>query len=140
MNPSREKFYRVLFLVAAIYDVVLGVIFTFFYKFAFKLIGIPEKLPEFEAYISLIGAFLFVIGVAYYLIYRGDLWKNYDLIIVGTLYKLAYCSIAFFYYFAIGNYPHIIFVSLFGVLDLIFFILMLECLIFLKANPRPQLK
>jgi hypothetical protein len=113
----------------------LGIVFTFFHKSAFGLIGIPEKLPEFGGYISLIGAFLFVIGAAYFLIYRGDLYKNRDLIIIGTLYKLAYCSIAF-YYFAIGNIPHMIFVSLFGVCDFIFFVLMLECAVFVSKTTR----
>lgn len=126
MSPLREKYYRSLFLAATVYDISLGIIFTFFYKFAFSLIGIPEKLPRYGAYISLIGAFLFVIGVAYLLIYLGDLRKNRDLIIVGALYKLAYSAVAIFY-FAIGDYPHIIFLALFGVIDIIFFVMMTEC-------------
>ena len=130
MIASRERFYKGLFLVAAIYDIFLGIIFTFFSKFVFKLLNISEKLPEFGGYLSLIGAFLFVIGIAYLLIFLGDLQRNRDLISVGALYKLAYCAIAF-YYFAIGNVPHIIFLSLFGVADLVFFILMVECRLFL---------
>ena len=126
MSDSKLKYYKGLFLVAAVYDIVLGVVFTFFPKSAFDLVGIPEKSPEFVGYLSLIGAFLFVIGVAYYLIYRGDLKKNRDLILIGTLYKFAYFSIAI-YYFAIGNIPHIIFLGLFGVIDFIMFILMVEC-------------
>lgn len=126
MSPLREKYYRSLFLAAAVYDISLGIIFTIFYKFAFSLIGIPEKLPRYGAYISLIGAFLFVIGVAYLLIYLGDLRKNRDLIIVGALYKLAYSAVAIFY-LAIGDYPHIIFLALFGVIDIIFFVMMTEC-------------
>ena len=135
MNALRKKYYRGLFLIAAIYDLILGILFTFFYRDAFEFIGISEKLPEFGAYLSLIGAFLFVIGVAYYLIYRGDLQKNRDLILIGALYKLAYCAIVFFY-FAIGEVPHMIFLSLFGVVDLIMFILMVECLIFLRKIAR----
>ncbi len=133
MEQNREKYYRGLFLFSAIYDIVLGVIFIFFFKQAFDLLGIGEKLPQFTGYISLIGAFLFVIGMAYYFIYKSDLYKNADLIAIGTLYKLAYCAIAFFYY-AIGNVPHVIFVALFGALDLIMFLLMLECLLYLKKT------
>ena len=135
MNPSREKYYKGLFLIAAVYDVFLGIIFTFFFKHAFAILGIADKLPRYGSYISLIGAFLFVIGIAYLLIYLGDLRKNRDLIIVGTLYKLAYCSIAIFY-FAIGDYPHIIFLALFGVIDLIFFGMMTECSIFVSKTTR----
>jgi hypothetical protein len=139
MSESRIKYYRVLFLIAAVYDIFLGIIFTFFYKSAFALLKISEKLPEFGGYLSLIGAFLFVIGVAYYLIYRGDLIKNRDLIIVGALYKLAYCAVTFCY-FAIGNIPHILFLSLFGVVDFIMFILMVECLIFISKIDRETVK
>jgi hypothetical protein len=130
MSPKREKFYRALFLIATIYDVLLGIIFSFFYRTAYKILGIANKLPTSGSYLSLIGAFLFVIGIAYYLIYRGDLLKNRDLVTIGALYKLAYCLVAICYTI-IGDIPHMIFVLLFGVCDFIFFILMLECRLFL---------
>ena len=135
MSELRVKYYKVLFLIASIYDIFLGIIFMFFYKFAFGLLGISEALPKFGGYLSLIGAFLFVIGVAYYLIYCGDLIKNRDLIMVGTLYKLAYCATAFFY-FAIGEIPHMLFLNLFGVVDFVMFVLMAECFIFLRKINR----
>jgi hypothetical protein len=131
MSPSRYRFYKGLFLVATIYDLSLGIIFTFFSRFAFQRLGITDQLPDFGGYLSLIGAFLLVIGVAYLLIYLGDLQRNRDLVSVGALYKLAYCSIAF-YYFALGQIPHVIFILGFGVADFLFFILMLECRIFLS--------
>jgi formate/nitrite transporter FocA (FNT family) len=135
MNPKREKFYRALFLIATVYDASLGIIFTFFYRLPFEILGIADKLPESGSYLSLIGAFLFVIGVAYYLLYRGDLFRNRDLVTVGALYKLAYCLIVV-YYAAIGEIPHMIFVLLFGVCDLIFFVLMLECRLYLQKIAR----
>ncbi len=131
MTLKREPFYKKLFLVAAIYDIVLGIVFTFFFKAAFGILGIAHKLPDFTGYISLIGAFLLVIGIAYWLIYQGDLVKNRDLILVGALYKLAYSGIAFFYYF-FGDVPHVLFVTLFGFADLIFLALMLQCYFYLK--------
>jgi hypothetical protein len=130
---ARDKYYRALFLISAIYDISLGVIFAFFAGSAFWFLGIHEKLPSFNGYLALIGAFLMVIGIAYALIFFGDLKKNKDLISVGVLYKFAYCTTAF-YYSAIGNVPHIVFVSVFGVIDLVFFILMLECRIFLNRS------
>lgn len=135
MNRTREKYYRGLFLISALYDVILGIVFTFFQTRAFGALGIREKLPEYGGYISLLGAFVFVIGVAYYLISRSDLRQNLDLILIGVLYKLAYCATVF-YYALIGNVPHLIFVALFGVADLIFFFLMAECYIFLRKTPR----
>jgi hypothetical protein len=130
MSAAKLKYYKVLFLVAAVYDILLGIIFTFFYKPGFSLLGVSINFPGLGGYISLIGSFLLVIGVAYYLIYRGDLIKNRDLVLIGTLYKLAYCSTAFFY-FALGEVPNMIFVFVFGLLDLIMFLLMAECYMYI---------
>ncbi|MEE8440983.1 MAG: hypothetical protein V3S41_04615 [Spirochaetia bacterium] len=135
MRSLRERYYRALFLIGAIYDLVLGIIFTFFFRFAFDLLGIAEKLPTHGAYISLIGVFLFVIGVAYAIIFAGDLQKNRGLIAIGALYKLAYCSTAL-YYFLAGDVPHMIFVTLFGVADFVFFVLMTECWLYVRKSSR----
>jgi len=132
MDPSRKRYYRGLFLVAAIYDGVLGIAFTFFYQPVFELLDVTP--PE-SGYIPLLGAFLFVIGVAYFLIYRGDLSRNRDMIFVGTLYKLAYSSVVFVYW-AIGDVPHVLFAALFGIADMVFFVLMLECYLYLGRS-RP---
>src|ERR1035441_7684895 len=126
MSPAKEKYYRSLFLIAAVYDVLLGITFTFFPARAFDTLGIREKLPAFGGYLTLLGAFVLVIGVAYFLIARGDLRRNADLILVGTLYKLAYAGTAF-YYWSQGSLPHVAFAALFGVADAVFFILMAEC-------------
>ena len=126
MKPAKEKYYRGLFTIAALYDLLLGVTFTFFPARAFSALGISEKLPAFGGYVTLLGAFVLVIGIAYALISRGNLRYNADLILVGTLYKLAY-SVTAFYYWAAGSLPHIAFGALFGVADAVFFVLMAEC-------------
>ncbi len=133
MKPAKEKYYRSLFTIAAFYDLLLGLTFTFFPARAFAALGISEKLPAFGGYITLLGAFVLVIGIAYALISRGDLRHNADLILIGTLYKLAYAMTAFYYWVA-GNIPHVIFVALFGVADAVFFVLMAECYLFLKRE------
>jgi uncharacterized membrane protein HdeD (DUF308 family) len=135
MNPAKEKYYRSLFAIAGVYDVLLGIPFTFFPARAFAALGISEKLPAFGGYLTLLGAFVLVIGIAYFLIARGDLRRNADLILVGTLYKLAYAGTAF-YYWSQGNLPHIAFATLFGVADGVFFILMAECCWFLKKETK----
>lgn len=126
MSATRERYYRALFWVAAVYDLSLGIMFLFFAEPAFELLGVEDELPEFTGYVSLIAAFLFVIGVAYVFIALGNLVRNRDLIAVGTLYKLAYASVAV-YYWAIGSYPHIVFVAVFGIADVVFLLLMAEC-------------
>jgi hypothetical protein len=133
MTTTKEKYYKMLFLTGAIYDIVLGIIFALFSAQAFALLGIANKLPQFGGYVSLIGAFLMALGCGYYLIYKGDLFNNRDLITVGSLFKLAYCLVAVVYLIK-GDVPHMIFVWVFGVLDLVFFILMSECRLFLNRK------
>jgi hypothetical protein len=90
-------------------------------------------LPAFGGYLTLLGAFVLVIGIACALIARGDLLRNADLIFTGTFYKLAYAATAFYYWWA-GTLPHIAFGALFGVADTVFFILMAECWLCLKRE------
>lgn len=125
MTPARERWYRGLFLTATVYDVVLGIVFLLFGGWAFALLDIRDEMPE-GGYVPLLGAFLLVIGIAYWLIYRGDFETNRDLIAVGTLYKLAYSGVGF-WILAVDEVPHILFVALFGVADVVFFVLMAEC-------------
>ncbi len=132
MDPSRERYYRLLFWAAAAYDIVLGLVFTLFSPWAYDVLGIRDELPG-GGYIPLLGSFFFVIGVAYALIARGDLHGNRDLIVVGTLYKLAYSSIALLFW-ALGSIPHVAFAAVFGIVDLVFFILMVECLVHLSRT------
>ncbi len=131
MKPAKEKYYRGLFTIAAFYDILLGLTFTFFPAQAFAALGIGDKLPAFGGYVTLLGAFVLVLGISYALISRGDLLCNADLILVGALFKLAYTAVAF-YYWAVGGLPHIAFAAVFGVADAIFFVLMAECWLCLK--------
>jgi hypothetical protein len=122
-NRKREGYYKGLFLTAAIYDFILGIAFLFFYKFLFALFNIA--LPENPAYLSLSAAFVFVIGIGYYLIYK-NIHANRDLAKLGAIYKLAYAAIAFYYFF-LGLVPHFIFAIL-GIIDLAFMFLFIEFL------------
>ena len=132
MSTRREKYYKRIFLAAGIYDTALGIVFTFFHQYPFRWLRI--ELPNSAAYITLIGVFLFVIGIAYFFIYFGELRRNRDLIVVGTLYKAAYSGVAF-YYLAVGDIPHILFALAFGVIDIVFLVLFVECLAYLRRNP-----
>ncbi len=141
MSPSRQRWYRTLFWVAAIYDIVLGITFMFFYRPVFEWLGVEDALPEHTSYISLIAAFLFVIGVAYVLIAIGDLQRNRDLITIGILYKVAYFLVTLWYLID-GFYPHIAFFVVFGVADALFAVAMAECRVFLQrhaGDPRSPL-
>ena len=136
MAPGRERWYRGLFLTATVYDVVLGTVFLFFGGWAFDLLEIRDEMPG-GGYVPLIGAFLLVIGIAYWFIYRGDLIANRDLIAVGTLYKAAYSGVGFWVW-AFDEVPHVAFVAVFGIADLVFFVLMLECWLTVRRLESPR--
>ena len=128
MSYSNQKVYKALFAFASIYDVIFGLIFIFFFKLVFETLGIPEKAVGSEPYLSLIGVFLFVIGIAYFLLFKSNLSENRNLVFIGALFKLGYFSVAV-WYFALGSIPHPMFLSVFGVVDLIMFLLMMQCYI-----------
>ena len=129
MNHPRERYYKGIFAVAAVYDIVLGIIFLFFGRWSFEVLDIADKYPE-GGFLPLIGAFMLVLGVGYYLIWRGDLRRNRDLVAIGTLYKLAYTGVGL--YIAVTDaVPHVLFLWGFGVADAVFFLLMAECLVYL---------
>jgi hypothetical protein len=132
MNTSRERYYRGLFAVAAIYDVVLGVAFLFFGRPFFDALDIGDKYPE-GGFVPLLGAFVLVLGVGYALICRGDLWRNRDLVAVGVLYKLAYSGVGL-WIAVFDKAPHAVFVWVFGVADAVFLVLMTECLAHLRRH------
>jgi formate/nitrite transporter FocA (FNT family) len=133
MTHARQNWYRVLFWTAAIYDLVLGLVFLVFYRPVFAWLGVENELPRQTSYISLIAAFLFVIGVAYVLLAVGDLYRNRDLITIGILYKVAYFSVALWYLLS-GLYPHLVFFVVFGVADALFAVAMTECRLFIRRT------
>ncbi|MFQ6674870.1 MAG: hypothetical protein ACE5LH_00850 [Fidelibacterota bacterium] len=115
-----KAFYKGMFMVAALYDFILGIAFFFFYRSIYSLFNIP--LPDQPAYLHTAAAFVFTQGLLYYFVYL-DLERNFDIVKVGIVYKLVYTGVTF-YYWAIGQLPHAMF-ALFGFLDLIFVILFL---------------
>ncbi len=134
MDASRERYFRRLFATAAIYDLALGVVFLFFGRWAFDVLDIEEKYPE-GGFLQLIGAFVLVLGIGYYLIWRSDLWRNRDLVAVGALYKLAYTAVGV-WIAVFDEVPHMLFLWAFGVADAVFLVLMAECWVYLYQH-RP---
>lgn len=133
MDNIRKNYYKKLFLVAALYDFILGFIFLFFYKPIFRILEI--SIPADPSPLSLSAAFVFTLGFAYYLIYK-NIEGNFDLVKVGIFYKFTYVLISF-YYFIFGSVPHMIFV-VFGLLDAVFLILFLEFFIYIIKNGRQK--
>lgn len=110
-----KKFYKIVFAIAAAYDLILGLAFFFFYKSTYAMFEI--ELPETEAYLQLAAAFVFAQGILYYFVYR-NLRRNVDIVKVAIAYKIAYAWVAL-YNWATGELPHEIF-AVFGLIDIVF--------------------
>jgi len=109
--------WRTFFLIAALYDIVLGIGFFFLYGPLFATFDIA--LPNNTSYIHLTAAFVFVQGLGYWLVYK-DAPANLGIVKLGIVYKAIFAGLAFFY-LAIGQLLHPAFL-VFGVADLGFLI------------------
>lgn len=107
--------FKALFLVAALYDAILGAAFFFLYRPIYRMLG--AELPPNPAYLHLSAGFVFVQGIMYWFVFR-DMLRNTDLVKVGIVYKLIYTGVVF-YYLAIGQLPHATF-AWFAVCDVLF--------------------
>jgi hypothetical protein len=111
---NQDGFYKKFFLIAAIYDFILGALFLLFYKPIFSFFNIIAPVPA--MYLQMSAAFVIAMGFGYYLVYK-NLHKNTDLVKLGISYKAVYSALVFYFYFA-GTAHWIFF--LFAVFDLIF--------------------
>lgn len=121
--------YRTFFLVAALYDLVLGAAFFFAHGPAFDLLGID--LPTNTSYIHLTAAFVFVQGLGYWFVYQSPI-ANRGIVKIGVAYKAAFAALSI-YYFAIGQLLHPVFL-VFGLLDIAFLVGFIQ---FLRDTPEP---
>lgn len=109
--------WRNFFLVAALYDLILGAIFVVAGEPILTAIGMT--LPPHIAYIQLAAVFIFVQGLSYWFVYR-DPFANLGIVRVGVAYKAAYSGLAL-YYLVIGQLPSVFFLP-WAVVDLFFLI------------------
>jgi hypothetical protein len=88
-----------LFWIAALYDGVLGAGFLLAPSSIFQMADVTP--PNHWAYVQFPGALLLIFAWMFVAIGRSPV-QNRDLIIYGILLKVAYCSIAFWYWFSGG--------------------------------------
>ena len=127
---KRDGFFKKLFLVAAIYDLVLGILFFAFYEPIYKYFNIA--IPNYPIYLQMAAAFVIAMGVGYYFVYK-NLYRNIDLVKLGVVYKAVYSGLTSYWYFiGLGN---VIFFW-FAIFDFIFLILFVCFLIYAKKDSR----
>lgn len=93
--------WRWFFLVAALYDIVLGVAFMVAGDAILRAIGMSP--PPHVAYFQLAAVFVFVQGLSYLVAWR-DLPASRGLVWVGVAYKGGYTALAI-WYIALGLLP-----------------------------------
>jgi hypothetical protein len=120
--------WRTFFLVAALYDIVLGVVFVVAGEQI--LVAIGMELPPHVAYIQLAAIFIFVQGLSYWLAYR-DPFGNLGIVRVGVAYKAAYAGLAA-WYLVIGRLPSVFFIP-WAIVDLAFLV---GFVVFLRTAAR----
>jgi len=125
---KHEKAYQNLFLIAALYDFVLGIAFFFFLPFFFEEIY-NIAAPIYPSFYQGGAAFVFVMGVGFYFVYR-NMYRNVDIVKIGITFKSVYTALAFYYVF-IENMPWVF--SIFGFLDIVFIVFFV---LFLRAFKR----
>jgi len=125
---KHEKAYRNLFLIAALYAFILGFVFFFFLRFFFEEIY-NIAAPIYPSFYQGGAAFVFVMGVGFYFVYR-NMYRNVDIVKIGIIFKSVYTALAFYYVF-IENMPWVF--SIFGFLDIVFIVFLV---LFLRAFKR----
>jgi hypothetical protein len=127
---NKDFFFRGLFLVASIYDLVLGILFFLFYNEVYSVFNIT--VPVYPMYLQMAAAFVIAMGVGYYFVF-ANLYRNIDLVKLGIVYKGVYSGITIFFYFK--NLANIAFLWFAG-FDIIFLVLFIWFLIYAGNDAR----
>jgi hypothetical protein len=127
---KKESGYKKLFLIAAIYDLLLGLIFFLFYNQIYSIFNIQST--DYPMYLQLSAAFVIAMGVGYYFVYK-NLYRNVDLVKLGIVYKIVYSGLTI--YFFIFGPAHYLFL-IFAIIDIIFIAYFVKFLMFAKEDKR----
>lgn len=89
-----EKMVKAFYVIAGLYDGVLGVAFVLAPGAIFAMFGVEP--PNHMAYVQFPALLLIIFGVMFFRI-AMDPVRNRDLILYGCGLKISYCSMVFFY-------------------------------------------
>ena len=121
-----------LFIVAALYDLILGLGALLFFKPAYNWLDIT--LPNHDGYVQWGAAVVAVFGIGFWFVAQAPA-RNRDIIKMGVLFKLAYATTVLGHFF-LGDIP-MVWVP-FAWLDLVFLVLFIAALRSLSASPSAQ--
>lgn len=130
MARKYDSYWKALFLIAAIYDLILGIAFFFFYTQIYSYFNIA--LPDYPAYLQMATAFVIAMGIGYYFVFR-NMYRNIDLVKLGIVYKAVYSGLTGYFYFA--GTANITFMW-FAVIDALFLIIFVWFLVYAAQDSR----
>lgn len=96
-----KKWVRSLFLAAALYDGIIGILFLMVPLQLFKTFNVTP--PNHVGYVQFPGMLLIVFAIMFFNIAKAPA-GNINLIIYGILLKISYCSVVFSHWI-VGNIP-----------------------------------
>jgi len=97
----KREWIRPFFVFAAVYDLVLGVLFLLAWRQCYAMFNIEP--PNHPAYIQFSAAVVATFGLGFWFVARAP-ERNRDIIKLGVLLKLAYSTIVLIYWFQ-GRMP-----------------------------------
>ncbi len=86
----KREWIRPLFVVAAAYDLILGVLFLFAYPAIYSRFGVA--LPNHPGYVQFAAAVVAIFGIGFWYVSRAP-ERNRDIIKLGILLKVAYSTV-----------------------------------------------
>lgn len=90
VRPGTERSFRLLFLLAALYDGLLGAAFLVGAGPILTWLAVPS--PASPIYLQLIAGLIVVQGLGYFFVWRR-LWRNVDIVTMGIAAKLALVAV-----------------------------------------------
>ncbi len=120
---DKQKYYKKLFFIAALWNWSTSVCFFFTYEYLFPIIG--EKVPDSPIFLKQLLGLVFAFGLGYYWVSLN--LSNTDIVKMGIFGKL-FVFITLLYYAIIGS--HVWITVLPGVVDFIFAIFFIQFLIY----------
>jgi hypothetical protein len=132
--PTTEAGYRRLFVVAALWNLLLGFVFLIFFQQLMALFGMPMPPRELTVFHQMAILLAMVYGVGYYMVSR-ELNSHGGIVILGIIGKIIVFFL--FLYHMIFSGLHF-FVFLIGTGDLIFALLFIRFLTFSRNDAAAE--
>ena len=124
----KREWIRPFFMIAAAYDIILGVVFLVAHPAVYAQFGVT--LPNHPGYIQFAAAVIAIFGIGFWYVARAP-ERNRDIIKLGVLLKLAYSGVVLGWWFQ--GEMHTMFVP-FAWIDLTFMLAFIAALRALPAS------